>query len=115
MSNADCIFCKIVNGAIASTKLYEDDEILVFEDVSPVAACHFLVIPKEHLPTLDDASEAHRELLGKIVLTGARIAREKGVAMSGYRQLINCRADSGQVVFHLHAHFIGGRKLGPMA
>ena len=115
MQNDDCIFCKIANGQIPSQKLYEDEQIVAFNDANPVAPVHFLVIPKEHFETLDDATDAHVQLLGKIALTGARLAREKGVAEGGYRQLINCRSDAGQVVFHLHAHFIGGRKLGPMA
>ena len=110
----DCIFCKIANGDIPSNKLFEDEDIVAFEDVNPQAPVHFLVIPKAHIPTLDDLNEDQSEILGKMLIRAARLAREKGVAEQGYRQIINCREQGGQVVFHLHLHIMGGRKMEKM-
>lgn len=114
MSEQSCLFCKIVAGQIPCTKLYEDEHILAFEDINPQAPVHALVIPKTHLSTLDDASPEHQALLGQVMLVGAQIAREKGVAQSGYRSIINCRESAGQVVFHLHLHIMGGRDMRKM-
>jgi histidine triad (HIT) family protein len=114
MAASDCIFCKIASGEISSAKLYEDDEMVVFEDINPAAPVHFLVVPKEHIPTMDDLGEAHVSLVGKMVFVGARIAREKGIAEDGYRQIINCRKNGRQEVFHLHMHILGGRQLRSM-
>ena len=111
----DCIFCKIAAGDIPATVVYQDEEILVFEDISPRAPVHLLLIPKQHLATLNDPGPEHGVLLGKMTLKAAELAREKGVSESGYRVLINCNADGRQEVFHLHMHMIGGRRLGPMA
>ena len=111
----DCIFCKIDDGKIPSTVLYQDEEILVFEDINPRAPVHLLLIPKKHMATLNDLGSEHERLLGKMTLKASELAEEKGVADSGYRVLINCNADGGQEVFHIHMHMIGGRRLGPMA
>ncbi len=114
MAASDCIFCKIASGDIPSVKLYEDDEIMAFDDINPAAPVHFLVVPKEHIPTMDDLGEAHASTVGKMVLVGAQIAREKGIAQDGYRQVVNCRKHGCQEVFHLHMHILGGRKMGRM-
>ena len=114
MSTTDCIFCKIVKGEIPVQKLYEDDDLLAFEDANPAAPVHFLVIPKEHIETLDDVEERHKAMLGKMMLVAVEIAREKGIGAKGYRQVINCRKSGGQVVFHLHLHIMGGRDMRPM-
>jgi histidine triad (HIT) family protein len=111
MPPVDCIFCKIVNGEIPSKKLYEDDSVVAFNDINPAAPVHYLVIPKAHLPTLDDATEAHQALLGKMLLVAANLAREQGIETNGYRQVINCREHGGQVVYHLHLHVLGGRQM----
>lgn len=113
MPEKDCIFCKIAAGEIPSTVVYQDEQVLAFEDINPVAPVHILIIPREHFSTLNDVDD--KELLGHMVATGAKLAAERGVAESGYRTLINCQSDGGQVVFHLHLHVIGGRRLGPMA
>jgi histidine triad (HIT) family protein len=110
----DCIFCKIVNREIPANILYEDDVILAFEDVNPISPVHFLVIPKMHIPTFDDVQEEDRELLGRMLLAASKLARDKGVAEDGYRQVINCREAAGQVVFHLHVHILGGRPMRQM-
>ncbi len=114
MTGDDCIFCKIASGKIPAQKLYEDDEIIAFEDANPAAPVHFLVIPKEHISTLDDMSDEQVPLLGRIMSVATRLAREKGVSKDGYRQVINCRAAGGQVVFHLHVHILGGRQMKRM-
>ncbi len=111
MTNDDCIFCKIIRGEIPSTKLYEDDDILAFEDINPAAPVHFLVIPKEHIPTLDDVEEQHSKILGKMLFTATKLAKDKGVGETGYRQVINCRKSAGQVVYHIHLHILGGRDM----
>lgn len=112
--NDDCIFCKIARGELSSDKIYEDDEILAFNDIQPAAPVHFLVIPKVHISTLDDVNAEHEALLGKMLRIASELAREKGVADEGYRQVINCRGAGGQVVFHLHLHILGGRQLKRM-
>ena len=114
MTETSCIFCKIARGEIPAEVLYEDDRVIAFDDINPQAPVHFLVIPKAHLETLDDATDEHRDLLGHLLVTAVRLAREKGVAESGYRQVINCRADGGQEVFHLHLHVLGGARLRRM-
>lgn len=111
----DCIFCKIAAGQIPATVVYEDEEMLVFEDINPKAQVHLLLIPKQHMATLNDPGPEHADLLGRMTLKAAELAKEKGIAEGGYRVLINCNPDGGQEVFHLHMHLIGGRRLGPMA
>ncbi|MCP4675413.1 MAG: histidine triad nucleotide-binding protein [Deltaproteobacteria bacterium] len=111
MTEDNCIFCRIARGEIPAEKLYEDDEIVAFEDANPAAPVHFLVIPKQHIPTLDDVSKDQLPLLGRVMGVATQLAREKGVSEAGYRQLINCRAAGGQVVFHLHVHILGGRQM----
>lgn len=112
---SDCIFCRIAAGEIPATVAYEDDEIMAFEDINPKAPVHLLIIPKQHLDTLNDTGADHAHLLGRMTLRAAELAGERGVAQGGYRVLVNCNPDGGQEVFHLHMHLIGGRRLGPMA
>ena len=105
----NCLFCKIVSGAIPSTKVYEDDASIAFNDITPQAPTHILIIPKNHVDSLDTAGDEHKETLGHLLLTAAEIAREKGFAENGYRVVINTNADGGQTVFHLHVHLLAGR------
>lgn len=112
---SDCIFCKIAAGEIPVELTYQDDEIMAFSDISPKAPVHVLIITRAHIPTLNDPGPEHEGVLGRMMLRAAQIAKDRGVAEGGYRVLVNCNADSGQEVFHLHMHLIGGRKLGPMA
>ena len=109
MRQKDCLFCKIVAGEIPSEKVYEDDLCVAFNDISPQAPTHVLVIPREHFDSLDKAGKNHKDTLGHLLLTAAEIAREKGFAESGYRTVINTNANGGQTVFHLHVHLLGGR------
>ncbi len=109
MSRENCLFCKIAAGEIASAKVYEDAVCVAFDDVSPQAPTHVLIVPREHFDSLDKARENHRETLGHLLLTAGKIAREKGFAENGYRTVINTNGDGGQTVFHLHVHLLGGR------
>lgn len=109
---ADCIFCKIVAGEIPSTKVYEDDQVLAFNDINPVAPVHVLVIPKKHLASVNDLTAQDSTMLGHLFAACQHVAREKGIAETGYRVVTNAGKDSGQVVFHLHFHVIGGKSLG---
>lgn len=106
-ADPDCIFCKIVSGAIPSDKVYEDEAILAFHDIQPQAPTHILVIPKEHRPTLREYGPEDAALLGRIQAAAIQIAREQGV--EAYRCVYNCGAEAGQAVFHLHLHLLAGR------
>ncbi len=107
--NKDCLFCKIVAGDIPSGRVFEDDRCIAFNDISPQAPTHILIVPREHLDSLDKADAGHGGLLGHLMLTAAQIAREKAFADDGYRVVVNTNADGGQTVFHLHVHLLGGR------
>jgi histidine triad (HIT) family protein len=108
---ADCIFCKIVKGEIPSTKVYEDESVLAFEDIHPMAPVHVILIPKVHVPTLMEVDADKSELFVKLSVAAQKVAKIKKVADRGFRTVINCNAEGGQVVFHLHMHLLGGRKL----
>ena len=106
----NCLFCNIVSGEIPSAKVYEDETCVAFNDISPQAPTHILIIPREHFDSLDKAEENHKATLGHLLLSAAEIAREKGFAKDGYRVVINTNEDGGQTVFHLHVHLLGGRQ-----
>lgn len=110
---SDCLFCKIAQGLIPSRKVYEDDEVLAFHDINPVAPVHILLIPKLHLVSLADAEEVHAALLGKMLVLAAKLAKEQGLD-TGFRTVINTGKGGGQEVFHLHIHIIGGGNIPPM-
>lgn len=107
----DCLFCKMVTGAIQPDKVYEDSEVLAFKDVNPQAPLHVLVIPKKHIATLNELDADHADLIGKLFLAARKVAQEAGVADSGYRTVINCNEGAGQSVFHIHLHLLGGRAM----
>lgn len=101
----------MVSGQIKPNTIYEDNDVLAFQDINPQAPMHVLVIPKKHIATLNDLNEGDNVLVGKLVSTAARVAKESGLAESGYRTVMNCNADAGQSVFHIHLHVLGGRSL----
>jgi histidine triad (HIT) family protein len=101
-----CIFCKILNKEIAGEILYEDDLMTAIRDIHPQAPSHILVIPKEHIPTVEDVSP---DLIGKLVAKASELAGTLGISEKGYRIVINCREHAGQSVYHLHVHLLGGR------
>lgn len=109
--SSDCLFCKICNGDIPAAKLYEDEEMLAFRDISPQAPHHFLVIPKKHISGPGALTPADAELSGRLLLRAAEIAREQGIG-DGFRLVLNNGAQAGQTVFHLHLHVLGGRPMG---
>lgn len=108
----DCIFCKIIKGEIPSNKVYEDDEILAFRDINPVAPVHILVIPKKHIESLLYLKEEDQILVGKIYTIINEIAKKENIDKRGFRVVVNCGEDGGQEVKHLHFHILGGKKLG---
>lgn len=107
---SDCLFCNIVEGKAKSRNVYEDDKVLVFEDIKPRAPTHVLIIPKKHIRGLKEAQPEDAEIIGYLHLVAAKLARERGIE-DGYRTVFNVGPNSGQSVFHLHLHLIGGRKM----
>ncbi|WP_028987197.1 histidine triad nucleotide-binding protein [Thermicanus aegyptius] len=107
----DCIFCKIIDGEIPSKKVYEDDRVVAFHDINPIAPVHVLVIPKKHIPSLLDLKEEDKELVGYLHLVIQQVAKEMGVDRDGFRVVTNTGLHGQQTVFHLHYHLIGGRQL----
>lgn len=108
----ECLFCKMANGQIKPDIVYENEAVLAFKDINPQAPVHVLVIPKKHIATLNDLEPNHEVLIGELYLTAKKVARQLGIADGGYRTVMNCNADAGQTVFHLHLHVLGGRQLG---
>lgn len=105
------IFSKIIRKEIPAKIVYEDNDVLAFEDIEPQAPIHILVIPKKEIPTLNDLIEADAELMGKLFLAAQKIAKEQGFAENGYRTVFNCNEDGGQTVNHIHLHLLAGRSL----
>ncbi len=106
-----CIFCQIVDGKVPSEILYQDEEVIAFRDIHPVASTHLLIIPKRHIPSLTHLSEEDLPLIGHMVNIANQLAGREGIADNGYRLVINCGEQGGQLVPHLHMHLIGGRRL----
>jgi len=107
----DCVFCQIVAGKIPSKTLYQDEEVIAFRDINPMAPTHLLIIPKRHVPSLAHLSDAETPLIGHMVKIANQLAREEGISESGYRLVISCGEEGGQLVPHLHMHLLGGRRL----
>jgi histidine triad (HIT) family protein len=105
----DCIFCKIIKKQVPSEIIYEDDLVVAFDDLHPKAPYHKLIIPKQHIATLNDFKEQDKQLAGHMLLTAQKIATQLDIAEEGYRVLLNCNHGGGQVVFHVHLHLLGGR------
>jgi histidine triad (HIT) family protein len=109
--STDCIFCKIVKGDIPSKKIYEDEDVIAFNDIHPIAPVHFLIVPKLHVESLADCDEQQQSLLGKILLLAPKLAIDQG--LKGFRTMINTGREGGQEVFHLHVHVFGGGQTLP--
>jgi histidine triad (HIT) family protein len=109
---ADCLFCKIAGKEIPATIVYEDERVVAFNDISPQAPTHVLIIPKRHIPTLNDVGVEDEQIVGELVRRATAIAKEKGLSETGYRTLFNTNRGAGQTVFHIHLHLLGGRPLG---
>ncbi|WP_257453382.1 histidine triad nucleotide-binding protein [Archangium lipolyticum] len=108
---SDCIFCKIRDGQVPARAVHRDEQCMAIEDINPQAPTHLLVIPLEHIPTVNDLTVDHRALVGHLYLTAAKLARQRGIADNGYRLVMNTHRDAGQTVFHIHLHVLGGRPL----
>ena len=108
---SECLFCKIRDGEIPGDIVYENDHVLAFNDINPVAPTHILIIPKEHISTLNDLEENHTQTMGEIFLAAKELALREGFAESGYRTIFNCNEYGQQTVFHIHLHLIGGRQM----
>jgi len=109
---SDCLFCRIAAGDIPSEIVYQDDEVVAFRDINPQAPQHILIIPRRHIETVLDLTNDDNELIGHMMLTAGRIARDLGLSERGYRLVFNCKRDGGQDVYHIHLHLLGGRRMG---
>ena len=108
----DCLFCKMVSGAIQPDVVYEDEDVLAFRDVNPQAPLHVLVIPKTHIATTNDLDTGNADIVGKLYLAAKQVAADEGVAEPGYRMVMNCNPGAGQSVYHIHLHVLAGRPMG---
>lgn len=106
----DCIFCKIINQELATIIHHEDEHLIVIDDIAPKAPIHRLILPKKHIATFNDLSDSDYEVIGKMYATAVRMAKELQISESGYRLIANCNNDGGQTVFHIHMHFMAGRR-----
>ena len=107
----DCPFCKIINREIPASIVYEDDRVLAFNDINPQAPTHVLVVPKRHIATLNDLGQSDDQIVGELTRRAAAIAKERGVAETGFRTVFNTNHNAGQTVFHIHLHLLGGRSM----
>ncbi|MFH1829474.1 MAG: histidine triad nucleotide-binding protein [Pseudomonadota bacterium] len=110
----ECIFCRIAKGEIPAEKVMETEDFVAFRDINPIAPTHVLIIPREHIPTLNDLGKEKAHLANGLINAAQEVAKKSGIAKDGYRIIINCNRAAGQEIFHLHAHVIGGRQLQGM-
>ncbi len=107
----DCIFCKIIQQELPAKLIYQDDNVIAFDDLHPQAPVHKLIVPRKHIATLNDLDATDTELMGHLLQTAQKLAKQLGIAENGYRVVVNCNAGGGQVVFHIHLHLLGGRNM----
>ncbi|MDI1352951.1 MAG: histidine triad nucleotide-binding protein [bacterium] len=107
----NCLFCKLVNGEIPASLLFEDNQIMAFQDINPQAPTHILIIPKRHIATINDAEENDTDLMGTLILRAKKLALNLGISEEGYRLVFNVNSGGGQEVYHLHLHLLGGRQM----
>jgi histidine triad (HIT) family protein len=108
------VFTKIISGELPANIVYQDERVIAFHDIHPVAPTHILIVPVKEIPTADDITAQDEALVGHMLVVAQQVARQLGIGDSGYRLIINCKADGGQEVYHLHMHLVGGAPLGPM-
>jgi histidine triad (HIT) family protein len=108
---SDCLFCRIINREIPASIVYEDEHLIAFNDINPQGPTHVLVVPRRHIPSLNDLTPDEDQIVGELVRRAAAIAKERGISKSGYRTVFNTNRGAGQTVFHIHLHLIGGRSL----
>ena len=111
MNSADCLFCKILAGDIPADVIFESDNALAFRDINPQAPTHVLIIPRDHIATINELDAGDEAVVGNLFLVAKQIAKQEGIADDGYRAVMNCNAAAGQTVFHLHLHLLGGRQM----
>lgn len=111
MTNDDCLFCKIASGEIPADIVHQNDDVVAFRDINPQAPTHVLIIPRKHIATINDLSEADASIVDKLFLVARDIAVAEGIADEGYRTVMNCNSAGGQSVYHIHLHLLGGRML----
>jgi len=111
MTDDECLFCRIAEGRIPADVVYDEGGVVAFRDIDPKAPTHILIIPREHVPSVDELDEDHAELVGRLYLAARDLAREEGIAENGYRLVMNNGPGAGQSVFHIHLHLLGGRDL----
>jgi histidine triad (HIT) family protein len=109
---SDCLFCRIIQGSIPAKIVYQDEHTLAFDDINPQAPVHALVISKQHVPSVHDLEESDQALLGRLLITCNKVAKDKGLSDRGFRLVVNTGKDGGQTVSHVHFHILGGRHLG---
>lgn len=109
--STDCLFCKIANGDIPAETVYEDELVIAFRDINPQAPVHMLVVPRKHISTLNELESDDKSLVGHMVVTAQQLAKDNGIDEAGFRLVMNCNAEGGQTVFHIHLHLLGGRQL----
>lgn len=107
----DCLFCKIVNGDIPADLVYESDTAIAFRDINPQAPTHVLIIPRQHIATINDIKDSDQSIVGSLYSAARKVAAQEGIDADGYRAVMNCNAAAGQTVFHIHLHLLGGRDL----
>lgn len=108
---SDCLFCKILDGEIPCDKVFENDQVIAFRDLNPQAPTHILVIPRKHIPTVNELTSDDKNVVAEIMLAAQAIAKQEGIEESGYRLVMNCNEGAGQTVFHIHLHILGGRTM----
>ena len=108
------VFTRIINGELPARIVFQDDRVIAFHDIHPLAPVHILIVPVKEIPTVDDVTPEDEAVLGHMFVVARQVAREAGIGESGYRLIVNCRHDGGQEVYHLHMHLLGGKRLGPM-
>ena len=111
---SDCIFCQIINGEIPSTSVFQDEQTYAFRDIAPAAPTHILIVPKQHIDSVNAMTEADEQVIGHLFNVARQIAAQEGLSEPGYRLIINTNANAGQTVFHIHLHLLGGRQLKAM-
>lgn len=112
MPEADCLFCRILDGAVPADIVFEDESLIAFRDINPQAPTHILIIPRRHIATINELDESNAAVVNDLFLAARRIAASEGLADDGYRVVMNCNEGAGQSVFHIHLHLLGGRRLG---
>ena len=108
----ETLFLRIIKRELPANIVYEDDQVVAFKDISPAAPVHLLIVPRKHIKTMNDLEEEDKDLIGHMHLVARNLAHEHGIAESGYRTVFNCGPDAGQIVFHIHLHLMGGKRLG---